>query len=171
MKRSGNLSHLHNLLWIWPSLFGTRRFPLADMDKGISVENPYAHVTIPRAQLKSSFVRNYLGEDFTGPVIANPAVVPTYPTYAPQEQDSHTNPYQSSGVGSGAPIRTQESWRRPYNPYASQKLPNGNHPTEMYTIDLDKRHKDLLESEPDPCCCACCCKCCPCCRKSCCVVS
>ncbi|KAM8934702.1 cysteine-rich tail protein 1 [Pelodytes ibericus] len=132
------------------------------MDK--NVENPYANVTIPRAQLKSSFVRNTLGEDLDAVVISNPAAVPTYTT---QPQDRIT------GDGPAVPwegnrIRTQESWRRPYNPYASERSQNGGHSDSMYTIDLDKSYK---HTEANPCCCYPCCKCCPCCRKSCCVIS
>ncbi|KAM3912077.1 cysteine-rich tail protein 1 [Leptodactylus fuscus] len=134
------------------------------MDKGVSVQNPYANVTIPRAQLKSSFIRNTLGEDLDGVVITNPSAVPTYPSYITQDGLSNNNPNSN-----GNKIHTQESWRRPYNPYGSDKPQNGGHSEAMYTIDLD-RHKDM-KAEENSCCCCPCCKCCPCCRKSCCVIS
>ncbi|XP_071981353.1 cysteine-rich tail protein 1 [Engystomops pustulosus] len=135
------------------------------MDKGVSIQNPYASVTIPRAQLKSSFIRDTLGEDLDGVVITNPSAVPTYPSYIAQDGFSNNNP--DSNVNR---IRTQESWRRPYNPYTGDKPQNGGHSDAMYTIDLDRHYKDV-KAEENPCCCYPCCKCCPCCRKSCCVIS
>lgn len=138
------------------------------MDKGVSIQNPYGGVTIPRAQLKSSFIRDTLGEDLDGVVITNPSAVPTYPTYITQESSTNNNP--NSDSADGHKIRTQESWRRPYNPYAGDKPQNGGQNEAMYTIDLDKHYKDVNAQE-DPCCCYPCCKCCPCCRKSCCVIS
>ncbi|XP_053328326.1 cysteine-rich tail protein 1 [Spea bombifrons] len=138
------------------------------MDKGISIQNPYASVTIPRAQLKSSFIRNTLGEDLDGVVVANPAVVPSYPTYTAQVQDPNTSASPNASSWEGNKVNTRESWRKPYNPYASEKAQNGGHPETMYSIDLDKRYKEVEEK---PCCCYPCCKCCPCCRKSCCVIS
>ncbi|XP_063289577.1 cysteine-rich tail protein 1 [Pelobates fuscus] len=132
-----------------------------------NLKNPYGSVNLPRAQLKSSFVRNTIGEDLDSVVIANPAVVPTYPSYTVQTQDRPTNDNSTSSWENNT-IRTQESWRRPHNPYGSEKRQNGGHPDAMYNIDLDKRYK---ETEDNPCCCYPYCKCCPCCRKSCCVVS
>ncbi|KAM4697025.1 cysteine-rich tail protein 1 isoform 1-T2 [Rhinophrynus dorsalis] len=141
------------------------------MDKGASIQNPYASVNIPRAQLKSSFVRRTLGgEDLDGVVIANPAVVPSYPSYTTQPQDRLHGDSSKVEPWEGNKIRTQESWRKPYNPYA-EKPQNGGHPDTMYTIDLDRRNMDVGKVEDSPCCCYPCCKCCSCCRKSCCVVS
>ncbi|OCT65180.1 cysteine-rich tail protein 1 [Xenopus laevis] len=138
------------------------------MDKGANVQNPYASVTIPRAQLKSSFVRRTLGEeDLDGVVIANPAAVPSYPSYS--AQDRYSSDLTAPAPWEGNKVRTQESWRRPYNPYADPPQ-NGGHPPGMYSIDLDKRNKVSATVE-EPCCCYPCCKCCGCCRKNCCVVS
>ncbi|XP_031746537.1 cysteine-rich tail protein 1 [Xenopus tropicalis] len=140
------------------------------MDKGGSVQNPYASVNIPRAQLKSSFVRRTLGEgDLDGVVIANPAAVPSYPSYSPQ--DRYSGDVTSPAPWEGNKVRTQESWRRPYNPYADPPHNGGGHPPGMYAVDLDKRNKGAARAEEEPCCCYPCCKCCPCCRKNCCVVS
>ncbi|XP_040262470.1 cysteine-rich tail protein 1-like [Bufo bufo] len=141
------------------------------MDKGVSLQNPYANVAIPRAQLKSSFTRDTLGSDLDGVVITNPSSVPTYPTYIkPDEISSSSNNNPTPNSPNGNRIRTQESWRRPYNPYASNRPQNGGHSDAMYTIDLDKRYKDT-GADQNACCCYPYCKCCPCCRKSCCVVS
>ncbi|XP_069603877.1 cysteine-rich tail protein 1 [Ranitomeya imitator] len=137
------------------------------MDKGDIIQNPYANVNIPRAQLKSSFIRNTLGEDLDGVVITNPSVVPTYPSHIRQDSYSNNNPYPNSDSNK---IRTQESWRRPYNPYGSNKPHNGGHTEAMYNIDLEKHYKEV-NVEEKPCCCYPCCKCCPYCRKSCCVIS
>ncbi|KAM5145494.1 cysteine-rich tail protein 1 [Mantella aurantiaca] len=140
------------------------------MDKGISVQNPYAGVNIPRAQLKSSFVRNTIGEDLDGVVITNPSAVPNYPSYSTPDRVGNQPPNAASWEGNK--VHTQESWRRPYNPYASDKSQNGGHPNSMYTIDLDKRYtREPAKVEETPCCCYPCCRCCPCCQKSCCVIS
>ncbi|XP_069842522.1 cysteine-rich tail protein 1 isoform X1 [Dendropsophus ebraccatus] len=142
---------------------------MSKMDKGATVQNPYANVSIPRAQLKSSFVRDTLGADLDGVVITNPSAVPTYPTYITQEAPgSNNNP--TSIPTTDYKIHTQDSWRRPYNPYAGDKSQNGGQTEPMYTIDLDKHYKDVNQEEK-PCCCYPCCKCCSCCRNSCCVVS
>ncbi|KAM4603214.1 cysteine-rich tail protein 1-like [Discoglossus pictus] len=141
------------------------------MDKGSTIQNPYASVNIPRAQLKSSFVRNTLGEDLDSVVIANPAAVPTYPSYSTQPQDRYSNEVSNGNGFEGNKIRTQESWRRPYNPYATDKPQNGGHPDTMYNVDLDRRYKDSGMVEDNACCCYPCCKCCSCCAKSSCVIS
>ncbi|MEE6504701.1 hypothetical protein FKM82_005298 [Ascaphus truei] len=140
------------------------------MDKGISINNPYASVSIPRAQLKSSFVRHHLGDDLDI-VFTNPAAVPTYPSYTAQVQDRFPNEAPKVDAWQGNKIHTHESWRRPHNPYASEKAQNGGHPDQMYTVDLDRRSKVTENAEDSSCCCYPCCKCCPCCPKSCCVIS
>ncbi|KAG9465658.1 hypothetical protein GDO78_017956 [Eleutherodactylus coqui] len=142
------------------------------MDKGANLQNPYANVTIPRAQLKSSFIRDTLGEDLDGVVIANPSAVPTYPPYTVQEGFSNNN-IQNPVPPNGYRIHTQESWRRPYNPYAGDKPQNGGPNNAMYPIDLDKQYKDTSAKGKTGCCCKCCPCCCPCCCccKPCCVIS
>lgn len=140
------------------------------MDRDAGIRNPYGSVNLPRAQLKSSFVRNTIGEDLDGVVIANPAVVPTYPSYTVQAQDRSISDTPRA-PWEGQPIRTQQSWNRPHNPYGSQKFQNGGgggHSPAMYNVDLDKRY---AETEDKPCCCYPFCKCCSCCRKSSCVIS
>uniref|UniRef100_A0A8C5R8V3 Cysteine-rich tail protein 1 n=1 Tax=Leptobrachium leishanense TaxID=445787 RepID=A0A8C5R8V3_9ANUR len=137
------------------------------MDRDGGVKNPYGSVNLPRAQLKSSFVRKTTGEDLDSVVIANPAVVPVYPSYTVQTQD-HATGEAPKVQWEGNKIRTQESWRRPHNPYGSQKAQNGGHSSTMYNVDLDKRY---VERDDEPCCCYPFCKCCPCCQKSCCVIS
>ncbi|XP_068104742.1 cysteine-rich tail protein 1 [Hyperolius riggenbachi] len=138
------------------------------MNNGSSIQNPYAGVAIPRAQLKSSFVRNTTGADFDGVVIANPSVVPTYSPQITEDRFSNESP---NPAFEGNKIRTQESWRRPYNPYAPDLSQNGGHSSAMYTVDLDRRQHKQQVKEEDPCCCYPMCPCCSCCRKPCCVIS
>ncbi|XP_056395149.1 cysteine-rich tail protein 1 [Hyla sarda] len=150
------------------------------MDKGVTVQNPYGNVTIPRAQLKNSFIRETLGEDLDGVVITNTAAVPTYPTYITQDPVGNNNP---TTIQTDYKVHTQESWRRPYNPYAGDNPQNGGQNEAMHNIDLDQQYKDVA-AEENPCCCCPCCSCCnpccgccnPCCGcctccKPCCVVS
>ncbi|XP_010202056.2 cysteine-rich tail protein 1 [Colius striatus] len=125
------------------------------MDRGISVENPYASVSIPREQFQQSFITRYLKDEPT--VIANPAAVPTY---SEEKQADPTGSWNSS------PISTERSWSRPYNPYAS--LRNGESANSFYTVTLDKPPKGQELGTDGRCSC---CKCCPCFRKCCCVVS
>ncbi|EMP26427.1 hypothetical protein UY3_16497 [Chelonia mydas] len=133
------------------------------MERGITVENPYASVNIPRGQLKNSFIQRYLGEELPSPtVIVNPAV-PTYPAVEQLNGASKSVPLDSSD---GSKVMTQESWAQPYNPYASLKLLNGASSASLYTIELDKHQKSPGAGTDRGCC-----KYCPCCRKCCCVVS
>ncbi|XP_054030523.1 cysteine-rich tail protein 1-like [Dryobates pubescens] len=125
------------------------------MDRGVSLENPYASVNIPRDQFQQSFLTRYLREEPT--VIANPAAVPTYRTEEPAEP---------AGSWSSPPIATDKSWSRPYNPYASMRMPNGDSSSTFYTVTLDKPPKGQEASRG----CGCC-GCWPCCRKCCCVIS
>ncbi|XP_010151044.1 PREDICTED: cysteine-rich tail protein 1 [Eurypyga helias] len=132
------------------------------MDRGISLENPYASVNIPRDQFQQSFITCYLKDEPT--VIANPAAVPTYGT---EEQAEHGASWNSPTVSTG------KSWSRPYNPYASLRMPNGESPNgespnSFYTVTLDKTPKGQ-EQKADGGCGYC--RCCPCCRKCCCVIS
>ncbi|KYO23025.1 RING finger protein 224 isoform D [Alligator mississippiensis] len=108
-----------------------------DMDRGVTIENPYASVNIPRAQFKNSFIKQYLGEEPASPtVIANPAAVPTY--VAREEVNSVRKPEPLDGRN-GHKIPTNGSWGQPYNPYASTKQLNGEvSPDPFYSISLDK---------------------------------
>ncbi|XP_070614541.1 cysteine-rich tail protein 1 isoform X1 [Erythrolamprus reginae] len=115
------------------------------MDRGFTIENPYASVTVPRAQLKDDFLRCYLGED------SSPGALPPC-SAAPQE----TPPLAWEGQ---VPV---ESPARPTNPYASLKGPRLGPPEPFHW-------KSHPEAAADPGCCACCCS--PCCRKCCCIVS
>ncbi|XP_054249613.1 cysteine-rich tail protein 1 [Indicator indicator] len=127
------------------------------MDRGVSLENPYASVNIPREQFQQSFLTRYLREEPT--VIANPAAVPTYRT------EERADP---AGSWSSPPISTDKSWSRPYNPYASMRMPNGDSSRTFYTVTLDKPLKGQEQEASRGCGC---CGCWPCCRKCCCVIS
>lgn len=133
------------------------------MDQAGTIENPYANVTIPRAQLRDGFLKYYLGEDQTpDTVLFNPSTLPTYS--ASQEKAREAD----CGRWGGPRVQTQESWAMPYNPYASLKMPGGASPEPFHW----KSHEAPTTSPEDGhCCCACCQKCCPCCSKCCCVVS
>lgn len=127
------------------------------MDRGISLENPYASVNIPRDQFQQSFITRYLKDEPI--VIANPAAVPTYGVEEPADP---------AGSWNSPAISTEKSWSRPYNPYASVRMPNGESPSSFYTVTLDKPPKGQEQGAGRGCGC---CKCWPCCRKCCCVVS
>ncbi|KAM6117548.1 uncharacterized protein FYN12_010590 [Phoenicopterus ruber ruber] len=127
------------------------------MDRGVSLENPYASVNIPREQFQQSFITRYLKDEPT--VIANPAVVPTY---GEEEQGDHAGSWNSPAIS------TEKSWSRPYNPYDSLKMHNGESPNSFYTVTLDKPLKGQEQEASRACGC---CKCFPCCRKRCCVIS
>ncbi|KAM7087899.1 uncharacterized protein J5F26_013179 [Ciconia maguari] len=130
-----------------------------EMDRGVSLENPYASVNIPRDQFRQSFITRYLKDEPT--VIANPAAVPTYTV------EEHADP---AGSWNRPAISTKKSWSRPYNPYASLRMPNGESPDSFYTVTLDKPPNGQ-EREGEACRECGCCKCCPYCRKCCCVIS
>lgn len=127
------------------------------MDRGVSLENPYASVNIPREQFQQSFITRYLKDEPT--VIANPAAVPTYGV---EEQAGSAGSWNSPAVATG------KSWSHPYNPYASLRMPNRESSSSFYTVTLDKPPKG---QEPEAGGVCGCCKCCPCCRKCCCVIS
>lgn len=131
------------------------------MDRGLTVENPYASVSLPRAQLPGSFLKYYLGEGCTpDTVLSDPS---SCCTYSAQEKEREAAP---QGVPPNAPwgtqrISTQESWAQPYNPYASLKMPHQGSPQPFH-----------WKSQQEGCCCSCFRKCCPCCcRKCACVIS
>ncbi|XP_010119189.1 PREDICTED: cysteine-rich tail protein 1, partial [Chlamydotis macqueenii] len=111
----------------------------------------------PREQFQQSFITRYLEDKPT--IIANPTAVPTY---TGEEQADHASSRNDPAVS------TEKSWSRPYNPYASLRMPNGESPSSFYTVTLDKppRSQELEASGQ----CSCC-RCCPCCKKCCCVVS
>ncbi|XP_014805213.1 PREDICTED: cysteine-rich tail protein 1 [Calidris pugnax] len=127
------------------------------MDRGVSLENPYASVNIPREQFQQSFITRYLEDEPT--VIANPAVVPTDSL---QEQADAADDWNSPTIS------TEKTWSRPYNPYASMKMPNGESANSFYTVTLDKSPKGQEREAGGECSC---CKCCRCCRKCHCVIS
>ncbi|KAJ7308067.1 hypothetical protein JRQ81_008572 [Phrynocephalus forsythii] len=155
------------------------------MDRGVTVENPYASVTIPWAQLKDSFLRYYLGEDLTSDtVLYNPSHLPTYS--ASQEKDREATqplpPPPQPRPATYMPwdgqqkIQTQASWARPYNPYASLKMPSGESPEPFHW----KSHEAVApaggggpggQDRCCTCCCPCCAKCCSCCRRCPCIIS
>lgn len=134
-----------------------------DMDRGVSLENPYASVNIPRDQFQQSFITHYLKDEPI--VIANPAAVPTYSV---EEQADSTGSWNSPTIS------TEKSWSHPYNPYASLRMLNKESPNSFYTVALDKPPKGQEQEASGECGasgeCSCC-KCRPCCRKCCCVVS
>ncbi|XP_026716252.1 cysteine-rich tail protein 1 [Athene cunicularia] len=128
-----------------------------EMDRGVSLENPYASINIPRDQFQQSFITRYLEDKPT--VIANPAAVPTYGV------EEQADP---AGSCNSPTISTKKSWSRPYNPYASLRMPNRDSPDSFYTVTLDRPPKGQEWEAGGRCGC---CKCHPCCRKCCCVVS
>ncbi|XP_065552165.1 cysteine-rich tail protein 1 isoform X2 [Lathamus discolor] len=125
-----------------------------DMDRGVSLENPYASVNIPREQFQQSFITRYLKDEPV--VIANPAAAPTYT----EEKEDPAGSWNSPAIS------TEKSWSRPYNPYASLRMPNRESSNSFYTVTLDKSPKSQEASGG----CGCC-KCCSCCTKCCCVIS
>ncbi|KAJ7411938.1 cysteine-rich tail protein 1 [Willisornis vidua] len=127
-----------------------------EMDRGISVENPYASVHIPRDQFQQSFITRYLKDEPT--IIANPTALPTYSL---EEKADPANSWNSPTIS------TDKSWSRPYNPYASLRMPNGESSTSFYTVTLDKPLK-AHEGAGRRCGC---CRCWLCCPKCCCVIS
>ncbi|XP_062447194.1 cysteine-rich tail protein 1-like [Rhea pennata] len=131
------------------------------MDRGVTLENPYASVDIPQAQFQHSFITRYLQDEPSSlTVIANPATVPTYSL---EDQVNHAN----VASWNSQTISTEKSWSRPYNPYASLKMLNGTSPDSFYTVSLDKPSKSHEHEVGGG---NCCCKYCPCCRKCCCVI-
>ncbi|XP_042335682.1 cysteine-rich tail protein 1 [Sceloporus undulatus] len=154
------------------------------MDRGVTIENPYASVSIPRAQLKDGFLKYYLGEDQApGTVFCNPSSLPSYPTaqekVQPEATDHHL--HQASASASAASyspkVPTRESWARPFNPYASLQMPSGASPEPFHW----KSHPGAFPESSGGrvgrggggccCCCPCCRKCSPCCKRCPCVVS
>ncbi|KAM6047387.1 uncharacterized protein LJ206_018134 isoform 2-T2 [Theristicus caerulescens] len=127
------------------------------MDRGVSLENPYASVNIPRDQFQQSFITRYLKDEPT--VIANPVAVSTYGV---EEQAEPASSWSSPTIS------TEKSGSRPYNPYASLRMPNGDSTNSFYTVTLDKSPKGQQQEAGGGCGC---CKRCPCCRKCCCVIS
>ncbi|KAM9256869.1 uncharacterized protein FYN16_010955 [Cariama cristata] len=128
-----------------------------EMDRGVTLENPYASVNIPRDQFQQSFITRYLKDEPT--VIANPAAVPT------NSMEEQAGP---AGSWNSPTISKQKSSSHPYNPYASLRMPNGESPSSFYTVTLDKPPKGQEPEASGRCGW---CKCCPFCRKCCCVVS
>ncbi|XP_063265648.1 cysteine-rich tail protein 1-like [Prinia subflava] len=131
-----------------------------EMDRGVTVENPYASVNIPREQFKQSFITRYLRDEPT--VIANPAAMPSW---GGEEQADLANGWNSPTIS------TDKSWSRPYNPYASLRMPNGDSSASFYTVTLDKPPKGQEQGAGRRCGC---CRgffCCSCCPKYCCVIS
>ncbi|XP_009077324.1 PREDICTED: UPF0574 protein C9orf169 homolog [Acanthisitta chloris] len=126
------------------------------MDRGISVQNPYASVNIPWDQFQQNFINHYLKDETT--IIANPAAVPTYSL---EKEDLN-------GFWSSPTISTDKSWSRPYNPYGSLRMPNGESSASFYTVTLDKPPRGQEQGAGRRCGC---CRCRPCCRKCCCVIS
>ncbi|KAM8796738.1 cysteine-rich tail protein 1 [Eudromia elegans] len=132
------------------------------MDRGVTLENPYATVDIPRAQFQQSFITRYLkDEPPSATVIANPAAVPTYRL---EEQ----SPPANTASWNGPTISTEKTWSRPYNPYASLKMLNRTSSDSFYTVTLDKPSNGAEHKATGGSCCR---KYCPCCKKCCCVVS
>ncbi|XP_028910284.1 cysteine-rich tail protein 1 [Ornithorhynchus anatinus] len=114
------------------------------------VKNPYACVSIPRAQLRPDFGR------------AEPD-----PDPRPRPAEPLCGPGEAKG-GPGA----QEPQSRPGNPYAGLKRPAGCPEPPYATVPPRGPGDDIAHN----CCCCPCCSCChcpPCCRchPCCCVVS
>ncbi|XP_013913055.1 PREDICTED: cysteine-rich tail protein 1 [Thamnophis sirtalis] len=122
------------------------------MDRGFTIENPYASVTLPRTQLKDDFLGYYLGED------VGPSALP--PCSAAPRKEADLKPPSLAWNGQV----WAESQARPTNPYASLRVPKADAPEPFYW----KSHE---EAAPDPSCCCGCCGCLPCCRKCCCRIS
>lgn len=137
------------------------------MDRGVVIENPYASVNIPRAQLKDGFLKYYLGDDLTpDTVLFNPSTLPTY--RVTQEKENDLSQQLSYEGWNDQKIQTHKTWAEPYNPYASLKMPNGSSSEPFHW----KSQETATTGGSDTgCCCSCCRKCCPCCQKCCCVIS
>ncbi|XP_063172245.1 cysteine-rich tail protein 1 [Candoia aspera] len=131
------------------------------MDRGLTIENPYASVTIPQAQLNDGFLRYYLGDDLTsGTVLFSPSILPTY-SAAPEKGGV-------APASNGQRAQAQEELQaQPTNPYASLKMPRADAPEPFRW----KSDKGAAPDRGGGCCSPCCPKCSPCCRKLCCIVS
>ncbi|KAM6431134.1 cysteine-rich tail protein 1 [Liasis olivaceus] len=140
------------------------------MDRGLTIENPYASVTVPRAQLKDGFLRYYLGDDLTSDtVLFSPGVSPTY---SAPEKEVAAVPRPPPLAWNGQKAQAQEeSQDRPANPYASLKMPRADAPEPFHWKSHAGAAADPSGGSCTSCCSLCCLRCSPCCRKRCCVVS
>ncbi|XP_057575873.1 cysteine-rich tail protein 1 [Hippopotamus amphibius kiboko] len=125
------------------------------------VENPYAHVSIPRAHLRPE-----LGQQ--------PEVAPSSPEAQPLPEGScPLEPTEEApgpeGVKGAASSRGPQVWQQPRNPYGSGQRQAGLTYAGLPPVG---RGDDIAHH----CCCCPCCACCHCprvcrCHRCCCVVS
>lgn len=136
------------------------------------VKNPYAHISIPRAHLRSD-----LGQQLEE-VPSSSSSSETQPlpsgTCTPEpvgllQTSEAPGPKGIKGIKGIAPEHGQQSWQSPCNPYSSGQRPSGLTYAGLPPVG---RGDDIAHH----CCCCPCCSCCHCprfcrCHSCCCVVS
>lgn len=134
------------------------------------VKNPYAHISIPRAHLRPD-LRQQL-EVAPSSSESQPLPVGSCPLQNPrllQPMMEAPGPKGAKGAKGAAPVKGQQAWPKPGNPYGSGRRPAGLTYTGLPPIG---RGDDIAHH----CCCCPCCSCCHCppfcrCHSCCCVVS
>lgn len=136
------------------------------------VKNPYAHISIPRAHLRSD-----LGQQLEE-VPSSSSSSETQPlpsgTCTPEpvgllQTTEAPGPKGIKGIKGIAPEQSQQTWQSPCNPYSSGQRPSGLTYAGLPPVG---RGDDIAHH----CCCCPCCSCCHCprfcrCHSCCCVVS
>lgn len=135
------------------------------------VKNPYAHISIPRAHLRSDLgqqleeVPSSSSSSETQPLPAGTCI--PEPVGLLQTTEA-PGPKGIKGIKGTAPEHGQQTWQSPCNPYSSGQRPSGLTYAGLPPVG---RGDDIAHH----CCCCPCCSCCHCprfCRcHSCCVIS
>ncbi|XP_055456978.1 cysteine-rich tail protein 1 [Psammomys obesus] len=136
------------------------------------MKNPYAHISIPRAHLRSD-----LGQQLEEvPASSSSSEIQPLPsgTCTPEpagllQTAEALGPKGIKGVKGTASEQGQQNWQSPCNPYGSGQRPSGLTYTGLPPVG---RGDDIAHH----CCCCPCCSCCHCprfcrCHSCCCVVS
>ncbi|KAK7799739.1 hypothetical protein U0070_010746 [Myodes glareolus] len=136
------------------------------------VKNPYTHISIPRAHLRSDLGQK-LEEVPSSSSSAETQPLPSG-TCAPEptgllKMTEAPEPKGAKGIKGTAPEQSQQSWQSPCNPYSGGQRPSGLTYAGLPPVG---RGDDIAHH----CCCLPCCSCCHCprfcrCHSCCCVVS
>ncbi|XP_032979404.1 cysteine-rich tail protein 1 [Rhinolophus ferrumequinum] len=134
------------------------------------VKNPYAHISIPRAHLRPDLGQQLEAEPSCSesqPLPMGPCNLE--PNRLLQPMEFAPGPKGAKGAKGAAPVKGQQAWQQPGNPYSSGQRPAGLTYTGLPPIG---RGDDIAHH----CCCCPCCSCCHCprfcrCHSCCCVVS